>query len=221
MRYKYVLFDLDGTLTDSAEGIIRSILYALEKHGVKADGADLMQYIGPPLADTFRAFDLPEEKLKDVIEVYRERYNRYLLIENSVFDGIPELLDGLLAAGCRLAVATSKPTVMADRVLEHFGLADRFTLILGSELDGRRTDKGEVIAEVLHRLGDPAPDRVLMIGDRWSDVSGALRCGVDGAGAGWGYGSEEELFSAGAAAVFPTPADCLAALTADGSGTTA
>ena len=208
-----VLFDLDGTLTASGPGILASVRYALtELDRPIPPPSALDSFIGPPLLDSFRAVcGMDETQALEAIAAYRVYYGRSGQFENSVYAGIPEALGALRAAGCVLAVATSKAEPYARSILDHFGLSQWFTAIVGSELDGRRTLKADVIAEVLRRLDRPA-DAAVMIGDRSHDVLGATATGMPCLGALWGYGSAAELASAGAAHLVETPADLVTAL---------
>jgi phosphoglycolate phosphatase len=209
-----VLFDLDGTLTASGPGIISSVRYALVTMGRPVpDDATLDRFIGPPLLDSFRdlcGFDPAEVTV--AIAAYREHYATDGQYENSVYDGIPELLTSLREAGRTLAVATSKAEVFAESILDHFGLTGYFATIVGSELDGRRTAKSEIITEALARLDRPRTGTV-MIGDRSHDVHGAITVGVGSIGVLWGYGDTTELTGAGADALAATPAELMAQLT--------
>jgi phosphoglycolate phosphatase len=211
-----VLFDLDGTLTASGPGILASVRYALSEMGEPIpDQSVLDQFIGPPLAHSFAEFcGLDAERVQTAISTYRVYFGARGQFENSVYDGIPELLDALVAGGRVLAVATSKAEVYAHSILDHFGLSERFTAIVGSELDGRRTDKAEVLAEALRRLRHPDPTSAVMIGDRSHDVLGARATGIPCIGALWGYGTEHELRAAGADALAEVPADLLDLLSA-------
>lgn len=214
---RVVLFDLDGTLTDSAPGILQGIVYALDVLGVEhPDDASMRTFLGPPLADTFGGhFGMDEAGTERAIALYREHYHEVGLFENDVYDGIPELLAALRSDGITLAVATSKPTYSATRILEHFSLADDFAFIGGATLDGTRHRKADVIAHTLDALR-PNTDLgqgIVMVGDREHDVLGARAHAIPAIGVLWGYGSEPELIAAGAAAVVATPAELLAALT--------
>lgn len=214
-----VLLDLDGTLTDAAPGIINCIVYALDDMGMDHPApATMCTFLGPPLADTFgRRLGMTPDQVDYAIEKYRERYHDLGLYENTVYDGIPELLASLDEAGIVLAIATSKPTYSATRILEHFGLAERLAFIGGADLAGERHDKAAVIAHTLEELaaiGRPAdPARTRMVGDREHDVLGAQAHGIGTVGVLWGYGSAEELTSAGATDLVATPAELAALLT--------
>lgn len=217
-----VLFDLDGTLTDSAPGIIACIQYALDDMGIAhPDAATMRTFLGPPLADTFGGhFGMTDEQVDYAIEKYRERYHDVGLFENAVYAGIPELLDALAARGCALAVATSKPTYSATRILERFDLAPRFEFIGGAALDGTRHDKADVISHTLAELssrGLPVGSAAtVMVGDRRHDVQGARAHDLDCIGVLWGYGDESELLGAGAVALAHRPDDVLQLTSAQG-----
>ena len=176
MKYRALLFDLDGTLTDSGEGITKSVQYALEKLGKpEPDLQKLRIFVGPPLMEQFMSYaSLTEEEGRQAVAYYRERYTPVGLYENKVYDGVPEMLRELKDRGYLLAVASSKPTVFVRKVLEHFDLLSCFDVVIGSEMDGRRTEKVEVIEAALEELGmQDRRDEVMMIGDRLHDVEGA------------------------------------------------
>ena len=181
---------------------MRSVQYALQSFGVEAeDWRSLRKYVGPPLLDSFRDFcGFDEETCRRAVLKYRERYNVTGYLENSVYEGIPELLKGLKASGKRLMVATSKPEGITLQVLEHFDLKKYFTVIVGSEPDGRRDRKAEVIEEVFRRAGIEGDERRLavMIGDRLHDIRGARECGIDSLGTYIGYAQPGELEREGA-----------------------
>lgn len=196
-----ILFDLDGTLTESGEGIINCVQYALEKLGKKEEHPENLQcFIGPPLKEQFMKYaGLSEEEGEKAVVYYRERYTTTGIFENRLYPKIPELLELLKINNKILAVASSKPEVYVKQILEHFQIADYFTAIVGSELDGRRTEKTEVIEEALRRMHlEEERDKVLMVGDRSHDVQGAISCGLQCIGVAYGYGSREELEKAGA-----------------------
>ena len=205
-----LLFDLDGTLTDSRPGILACIRHALEQAGLESPSEkDLQRYIGPPLSHSFAqllSVEVGAPRVAEAIAHYRERFTATGMFENAVYDRIPAVLDEVADLGAQLYVATSKPRVFAERILQHFGLADRFIAIFGSELDGRLADKSELIAHVLENAGlDPLES--VMIGDREHDMFGAVGNGVYPAGVLWGYGSDEELRNAGAQHLLAVPAE--------------
>jgi len=190
-----VLFDLDGTLTDPKPGITGCIAHALARLGRRAPDSDTMHWcIGPPLHDTFaRLLDTRDEgTIARAIALYRERFGTVGLFENALYPGIPEAVAAVRAAGLATYVATSKPHVYATRIVAHFGLAPLFDRVYGSELDGTRVDKGELIAYALVEEKLEA-GRVVMIGDREHDLIGARRSGLRTIGVTYGYGTEEEL----------------------------
>ena len=185
-----VIFDLDGTLTDSAEGIVASFLHALDHIGAPVPPGDLVaQIVGPPMDDTFRSMELGDEA-EEAIAAFRAEYGARGWAMNALFDGIEALLVDLRAAGVRLAVATSKLEPTARRILAHFGLDRHFEVIAGASPDGSRKGKVEVLAHALSQL-KPLPERVLMVGDRSHDVHGAAAHGIDTVVVGWGYGKAD------------------------------
>jgi phosphoglycolate phosphatase len=213
-----VLFDLDGTLTDAAPGIVNCLKYALDDMGIEPpDETTLRSFLGPPLDITFREyFGLTPEQSRAGIAKYRERYHDVGELENAVYPGIPEVLAQLTASGATLAVSTSKPTVSATRILEHFELAPYFSFIGGAALDTSRDSKALVIAHTLESLAEqgldvPAASKT-MVGDREHDVKGAAEFGIPTIGVLWGYGSQEELAAAGAAALVDSPEGLTTAL---------
>ena len=194
MHYQNVLFDLDGTLTDPREGITRSIQYGLSKMGIyEPDLSKLEHFIGPPLLQAFMAtYGFDEARAWEAMGFYRERFAVTGLYENHVFDGVTPLLEELVGQGRQLFIATSKPQVYAREIARHFDFARHFNVIYGSELDGTRTHKVELIRHLLTEQGlDPA--QTLMIGDRKHDLIGARENGLDAAAVGYGFGSFEEL----------------------------
>lgn len=195
LPYSIILFDLDGTLTDPKEGITKSIQYALSKIGIiEKDLEKLQSFIGPPLLQSFmETYNFSEEEANQTLQFYRERFSMTGLFENEVYDGIEEMLSHLKKSNYRLAVATSKPTVFAKRILDHFNLSQYFEIIVGSELDGTRTAKGEVIAEVLKQMNIEDKIQCVMIGDRKHDLIGARENNIDSIGVTYGYGSQQEL----------------------------
>lgn len=175
MRWRYLLFDLDGTLTDPMLGITRSVQYALRRFGIEVDDLrTLCRFIGPPLKESFRDFyGMDDEQATRAVALTREYFAPRGIFENRLYEGIPELLTELQAAGCMLAMATSKPEPFARQIAEHFHLADRFTLIGGATMDGTRTAKRDVVRYVLGALDVEDPTAAVMIGDRRYDIEGA------------------------------------------------
>lgn len=208
-QYKTILFDLDGTLTDSAPGILNSVRYACRKLGLEMpDEATLHRFLGPPLPSSFRDYlHLNETDVARAVAAFREYYPDKGIFENEVYPGIPELLRDLKRAGKTVVMATSKPEVFAKRIMERFALADCFDAICGATIDETRTDKGDVIAYALQTAGITEQQQVVMVGDREHDVKGALRNGLPCIGAVYGYGSAEELTGAGAVALADTVED--------------
>lgn len=198
--YSVILFDLDGTLTDPAEGITSSFVYALSKMGMPVeDKSAYLRYIGPPLVDTFeKEFGLSEEECKTAIHYYREYFSASGIFENRLYDGIGCLLEKLHRAGKTLLVATSKPEPFAVRILEHFGISGCFSFVGGSTLSETRAKKAEVIRYTLKAAGAALGEDTVMVGDRRYDVEGAREVGIDSIGVLYGYGTREELAHAGA-----------------------
>ena len=212
MTVSTILFDLDGTLTDPFEGITRSIRYAVERMGGQApDTEDLRWCIGPPLWDSFKVLLATEDKveLDRAVAYYRERYTVTGLFENSLIEGIPDLLTGLRKSGMILHVCTSKPHSYAGRIVEHFGLMEFFGKVYGSELDGTRSAKAELIAHILSEE-NILPSQTVMVGDRKHDLVGANANEVAGIGVLWGYGSREELAAEHPVLIAETPGDIAA-----------
>lgn len=208
-EYKYVLFDLDGTLTDSALGITNSAAYALKKYGIDiADNNELLKFIGPPLHESFKNFyGFSEDESVQAVKYFREYYNDKGIFENTVYDGIPQLLETLSEAGRTPVVATSKAELFAARIIEHFNLDKYFAYVAGGNMDGTRTRKDEVIEYALKSAGVTDKSAVIMIGDRHHDILGAKKAGIDSIGVLYGYGSREELENAGADFIAPTVSD--------------
>lgn len=203
---KYLLFDLDGTLTDPAIGITNAVMVALAHWDIyPATREELYPFIGPPLKDSFMKFyGFSEEQALEAIKQYRSHFSTIGLFENKVYNGVPEMLGKLKAAGKVLLLSTSKPEEFAKRILDKFELAQYFDGVYGSLLDNTRTKKAEVIAWALSQHGDPAPEDCLMIGDREHDVFGAAENGLKCAGVLYGYGDRPELESADAVHICET-----------------
>jgi phosphoglycolate phosphatase len=212
MTVSTILFDLDGTLTDPFEGITRSIRYAVEKMGGRAPDTDELHWcIGPPLWDSFKVLLGTDDKavLDRAVACYRERYTVTGLFENALIEGIPELLNALRKNGLVLHVCTSKPHSYAGRIVEHFGLTSFFGKVYGSELDGTRSAKAELIAHILSQENIPSSETV-MVGDRKHDLVGANANDVAGIGVLWGYGSRVELAAEHPILIAETPGDIAA-----------
>lgn len=199
MRYRYLFFDLDGTLTEPALGITNSVIYALNKFGIKEnDRESLYSFIGPPLADSFRDYyGFDEEKAWTAVEYYREYFAEKGLFENSVYDGIKELLTELKLRGHKLYVATSKPTKYSLQILEKFELLEYFEYVSGADMDEKNSKKSDIIRHALE-VSEAPLEEVLMIGDRHHDIDGAKANNIASAGVLYGYGNREEHESAGA-----------------------
>ena len=201
--YQYILFDLDGTLTDPKIGITTCVQYALHKMGIEEPDPDRLEpFIGPPLIDSFREFyGMNEEEAVRAVEYYRERFSTVGLFENEVYSGIPELLARLKKDGRKLAIASSKPTVYIKKILEYFSIYEYFDIIVGSELDGTRCRKEEVVEEALEQLSADDKFRkrdAVMIGDRKFDIEGAKAHQIPSIGVNYGYATDNELVEAGA-----------------------
>ncbi len=209
MRYEYVLFDLDGTLTDPATGITNSIMYALKKYSIEVnDRCELYKFIGPPLWDSFeKYYGFSKDEANTAVEYYREYYRDKGIFENFVYEGLEDLLKKLNDKNMTLIVATSKPEVFANQILEHFDIAKYFTYVAGSNLDGTRIKKDEVIKYALQSCSIKDLSKAIMIGDREFDVIGAKKAGIKSIGVLYGYGDRSELENAGADYIVDTVAD--------------
>ena len=206
-----ILFDLDGTLTDSGEGILNSAAYALEQLNVPVPSREEMRvFVGPPLHETFVKFGVPRELAEEAVRLYRVRYIPIGKYENHPYPGIRELLETLQSRGHRLYVATSKPEGMSVDILEHFDLAKYFTRICGASMDASRTAKDAVIAYLLEETGEAG--NMVMVGDTEFDVLGAKAHGIPCIGVSWGYGETAAMEAAGAAAIAHDTEELLALL---------
>lgn len=204
--FEYILFDLDGTLTDPKLGITSSVQYALRALGIEEPSLDKLEvFIGPPLSDSFREFyGLDEEQMITAVDKYRERFAAQGIFENEIYPGIPQMLADLKEKGKILAIASSKPTLFVERILDHFEIRKYFDYIVGSNMDGTRGRKEEVVEEALRQMLPvgvaPAKKRdiVAMVGDRKFDIEGAAAHGITSVGVSFGYAPEGELEQAGA-----------------------
>lgn len=198
--YRYILFDLDGTVTDPGEGITNSVMYALKKFGIEeSDRRKLYRFIGPPLADSFQEFyGFSVSEAKEGIRFYREYYSEKGILENKLYPGIEDVFKKIRADKGQIIMATSKPEFFARQILEYFHLDRYFDFIAGATMDEKRVKKGDVIAYALEEKGITDRNQVLMIGDRKHDIQGAKENGLDSMGVLYGYGSREELEMAGA-----------------------
>ena len=200
MSYSLCLFDLDGTLTNPKEGITKSVQYALARFGIEVENLDtLVDFIGPPLRESFQKFyGFSPEQAEQAIAAYRNYYTRQGIFENELYEGCDRLLGTLARRGVRMAMATSKPAVFAEKIAVHYNIRQYFDFIAGSELDGTRDRKSEVILHALHNVDPTQSLRRVMIGDRKHDVQGAKQTDTDCIGVTWGFGSRQELETAGA-----------------------
>lgn len=202
----YLLFDLDGTLTNSKEGITKCVQYALASFGIQEPDLDkLVPFIGPPLRQSFQNFyGFDEQQAIAAVEKYRERFSTVGLFENFPYPGVAAMLQQLQEQGRVLAVASSKPTIFVQQILDKFALSQYFQVIVGSNMDGSRTNKKEVIAAVLQQFGNPPAEQLLMIGDRKYDVIGAQELGIDCVGVAYGFAAPNELENSGASFIAQT-----------------
>jgi phosphoglycolate phosphatase len=205
-QYNYFLFDLDGTITDPAEGITNSVAYALQKYDIEVkDKTELHRFIGQPLLDSFsKYYGFYSQESQKAVDYYREYYRDKGILENKVYDGLEDILKRLQCDGKTLVVATSKPEVFARQILDHFGLSKYFMYIAGSNLDGTRTNKAEVIEYALKSCDIKSKDDVIMIGDRKYDIVGANKTGLDSIGVLFGYGNKDEFIDLGAVYIVET-----------------
>ena len=227
MKYKYLLFDLDGTLTDPKEGITKSVQYALKSFGIEEpDMEKLTPFIGPPLKGSFMEFyGFDEVQAEEAVEKYREWFTPKGIFQNMVYEGIPQMLKTLREHGKVLSVASSKPQGFVEQILEHFAIREYFSVVVGSCMDGTRVRKEEVVEEALRQLGmaadgrnvhavpqEPAVSGTVMIGDRKFDIEGGKEYGLVTVGVSFGYAGEGELESAGADYVVDTVGELLGVL---------
>ena len=195
---KTVLFDLDGTLTDSKEGILNSIQYALSCYGINESTDDLGMFLGPPAHLAFQEFyGFSEEKAFEITNLFRKRYSEKGIYENSIYDGVKELLERFSSDGVRLCVATSKPQIYTEKILKNFDIENYFDIIIGSDLEGKLCNKSDIIAKVIE-LGKYDKSDCIMVGDRKYDIIGAKENGIKSIAVLYGYGNKEEFVLSGA-----------------------
>jgi len=209
--YKYILFDLDGTLTDPGLGITNAVMHALKKFNIEVpDRSELYKFIGPPLLESFeKYYGMTEEESQLALQYYREYFKPYGLYENTVYDGMEEVLVTLKSQGKQLILATSKPEPFAVEILRHFGLDKYFDFVAGATMDEKRVRKADVIAYALNSCGIAELSDAIMVGDREHDVLGAKEVGMECIGVLYGYGNLEELEKAGADYIVKKPEDIL------------
>lgn len=206
--YQTILFDLDGTLTDSGQGILNSVAYALEKMGIEEpDTANLNRFIGPPLYESFsRFYQLSPEDTQSAVDAFRVYFKEKGMFENQLYPGIIPLLEELRTAGKTLVIATSKPEIFAKQILEHFGISHYFDVIAGASLDSSRISKADVICYAINQL-EAFPKHAVMIGDREHDIEGARMHQLPAIGVLYGYGNKQEFEKAGATMIVETVQD--------------
>lgn len=209
-NFDIYLFDLDGTLTDPAEGITNSVAYALNKFGISVESREeLYKFIGPPLVNSFMEYyGFSKEKAFEAVEIYREYFRDKGIFENKLYDDIPLVLEKLQQDGKIIVLATSKPEEFAIRILKHFGLYEYFDLVCGATMDEKRSEKSDIIEYALKTLKSPL-ENCLMIGDRCYDVLGAKKNGISSIGVTYGYGSLEELKDSGADYIIDKPIELI------------
>ncbi len=206
-KYEYLLFDLDGTITDSYEAITRSYNYALEYYGIHTSPDEDMRFIlGPPLKDTFMEhYGMDEGRALEAVKKYRERYNKYFLIEHKIYEGIPDVLKKLCGDGFKLVLATAKPEEFAKQILEHFDLSKYFYNISGASFDASRDTKERVLEYIFESLEIDDKTKCVMIGDRKYDMEGARYMGIDAIGVSYGFADDGELEPYNPAYIAKTP----------------
>lgn len=194
-NFQYLLFDLDGTITDSEEGILNSVRYSLSKYGIQnPDSILLRKFIGPPLVRSLvEHFRFSDEDAKTAVSYYREYFSKRGIYENKLYPGIDRLLQSLSDEGKSIILATAKPTYYARKILKHFKIGHLFTEVVGSNMDGTRIDKTEVLQHILNQYRDKNPELFIMIGDRQSDMMAAEQFGIKKLWVNYGYGDDEEM----------------------------
>lgn len=210
-KYDVIIFDLDGTLSNSGEGIMKSVQYALDKLNIKEENLEnLKHFVGPPMKIEFmKSYGFTEEQAIEAVRIYRERYTPIGIYETSLYDGIPELLDKLKEAGKIIAIATSKPQPMAEEVLRYLKIDRYFDFVMGADLMGGKQTKAEVLKALFEVLPIKEKSKMLMVGDTRYDVQGAKEVHIDCVGVSYGYGKKSEMLDGGAIAVTDTALELL------------
>ena len=203
-KYKYIFWDMDGTIINSYPGVVESVLYALDHFGMTETDPEVMRrYIGPPLRVTFgEVYHMNEEQTEEAVAKYRENYHNGAMFHCDVFPGVTEAMDAFKRAGYKQIIASSKPENMCRMILEHFDLVEKMDDVVGASWDGRIDTKEEVLEEAFRRLGNPDKSQVVLIGDTRFDAAGAKYIGIDCIGITYGFGTREELVENGAVQVF-------------------
>ncbi|MBP5453258.1 MAG: HAD hydrolase-like protein [Lachnospiraceae bacterium] len=203
--YDYVFFDLDGTLSDSFEGVSKGIQIALKSVGIEEDRSNMRKCMGPPIGYSFKTFwHLSDEEVEKATAAYREYYNKIGLFENTPYEGIKDVLIKIKESGRKLAVTTSKPEKFTIPILDKFGMNGIFDVIAAATLDGKRTTKTDVLEYALEAFGNPDKSKVVLIGDTKFDAEGAKNVGIDCIGVLYGFGTKESLLEAGVKDIAPT-----------------
>lgn len=210
-QYDYYLFDFDGTLCDTTDGIFNSVIYALGEFGITETNREKLRYfIGPPLFDSFKTvYGVNDDDAIWLIEKYRERYKRTAAQESALYDGIKEMLEALKKKGKKIAIASSKPKYFVDEISKHHDIDKYYDYVSAETFANNHSSKKELITACLEYFGNPSKSDVLMIGDRFYDIDGAKAVGIDSAGAIYGFGTKEELVNAGATHIIENPKDLI------------
>ncbi len=208
-NYDYYLFDFDGTLCDTTEGIFNSVIYSLDAYGIKeTDREKLRYFIGPPLFDSYKTiYGVNDEDAQFLIEKYRERYREKASEESALYDGIRDMLISLKEKGKKIAIASSKPQYFVEEISKHHDIYKYYDFVSAESFKNNHSSKKDLINACIEFFGNPPKDKILMIGDRFYDIDGAIAAGIDSAGAVYGFGTKEELENAGATYILETPKD--------------
>ena len=210
-EYDYYLFDFDGTLCDTTEGIFNSVIYSLHCFGIEEDDREKLRFfVGPPLFESYKTlYGVSDDEAKYLIEKYRERYRVKAAEESALYNGITEMLQKLKAKGKKIAIASSKPEIFVKEISNYHKISQYYDFISAEQLNKNHSSKEELINTCLDFFGNPTKESVLMVGDRFYDIDGAKAVGVDSAGAIYGFGTEEELRNAGATYILSSPDDII------------